>query len=252
MTELGYEHYLTEMPAEAARFVEAVAGADTARRVPTCPEWTLADLITHVGRAHHWAADIVSSGAQQPLPNEAEPPQDPAQHVQWVLDGAERLRSAVAEVGVHARVWTPTGRGAGYWLRRIAHDTVVHRADAAFTTGGRYEVDPALAADGITEFLELLPALIAVRMSPGLAELPGTGQSLHFHATDLDGGEWLVHRVPEGISWEHTHGKADVAVRGRAVDLQLVLTNRIGVDDPRVQVFGAVEELVHWRRCTTF
>ena len=57
-------------------------------------------------------------------------------------------------------------------------------------------------------------------------DLRGDGQSLHFHATDpgLSGtGEWLVTRAPSGITVARGHGKADVAVRGPAASLLLVL-----------------------------
>ncbi|WP_432278328.1 maleylpyruvate isomerase N-terminal domain-containing protein [Nocardia carnea] len=29
--------------------------------IPTCPGWTLADLVTHVGRARRWAATMIGS-----------------------------------------------------------------------------------------------------------------------------------------------------------------------------------------------
>jgi hypothetical protein len=49
MPWLGHDRYRAELDAETARFAEAVADADPARPVPTCPEWTLAQLAAHVG-----------------------------------------------------------------------------------------------------------------------------------------------------------------------------------------------------------
>ena len=34
--------------------------------VPTCPDWTLRDLVRHVGGVHRWAATIVSESRGRP------------------------------------------------------------------------------------------------------------------------------------------------------------------------------------------
>src|SRR5690606_40151139 len=51
------------------------------------------------------------------------------------------------------------------------------------------------------------------------------GVTLHLHATDELGtaGEWLIHGPPDGVRWEHGHGKGTAAARGRAADLLLTL-----------------------------
>jgi hypothetical protein len=78
---------------------------------------------------------------------------------------------------------------------------------------------------------------------------------LHFHATDEglgDVGEWLVRRTPDGVVWEHGHGKGDVAVRGAAVNVMLLIMRRISPDDPRVEVIGDRALLDHWLKHTAF
>ena len=37
-------------------FADAIVGADLTAPVPTCPEWTVRDLVTHVGSGHRWSA----------------------------------------------------------------------------------------------------------------------------------------------------------------------------------------------------
>ena len=74
--------------------------------------------------------------------------------------------------------------------------------------------------------------------------LRGDGETLHFHATDVDSGEWLATRTPEGVTWEDGHAKADVAVRGPAADLLLVLNRRWS--PARVEVLGDAALLDHW------
>jgi hypothetical protein len=123
--------------------------------------------------------------------------------------------------------------------------------DRASAAGRDVELDPALAADGVDEWLGLIAAGSA---DPGL-ELRGDGQSLHFHATDpeLPGtGEWLITRTPSGITVGHGHGKADVAVRGPAADLLLVLTRRLPPSTPGVEILGQQALLGHWLQHTPF
>jgi predicted lipid carrier protein YhbT len=80
----------------------------------------------------------------------------------------------------------------------------------------------------------------------------GTGQTLHFHATDATDatdatGEWLARREPDQVVLEHTHANADVAVRGPAVDLLLVITRRRPLDAAdALEVHGDRALLDHW------
>ena len=62
-------------------------------------------------------------------------------------------------------------------------------------------------------------------------------------------GEWLVTLGPEGPTVEHAHAKGDVAVRGTASDLLLLLWNRVPVD--RCEVFGDAGLLDRWREAVT-
>ena len=62
-------------------------------------------------------------------------------------------------------------------------------------------------------------------------------RTVHLHA--LDGGEWLVRGDEQGgLVWEHGHSKGDVAVRGNAGVLHLLLHRRLRADDPKVDVHG--------------
>jgi hypothetical protein len=82
-----------------------------------------------------------------------------------------------------------------------------------------------------------------------LAGLRGHGQTLHFHATDPRlgaAGEWLARRTPSGVEWEHRHDQGDVAVRGPAMELLLVLSRRAALDGSRLEVSGDRRLLAHW------
>ena len=53
--------------------------------------------------------------------------------------------------------------------------------------------------------------------------------SIHLHTTDTP-GEWLVRLGPDGIHLTREHAKGDVAVRGPASDVLLVLMGRKTMD----------------------
>jgi len=59
-------------------------------------------------------------------------------------------------------------------------------------------------------------------------------------------GEWLARRTPSGVAWEHRHDQGDVAVRGRATDLLLVLSRRAALDGSWLEVSGDRRLLAHW------
>ncbi len=243
MPTVGPERLYAEITGSTATLAELIDDADLTTPVPTCPAWTLRQLITHVGRAHRWAAAIVATRSAEPIPFQQVPdgklPASPQEHPQWLRAGAAGLVDTVRAAG-GATVWTHLGPGpASYWARRMAHETAVHRADGQIALGQRPVIDPPTAADGIAEWLGFLSSPGTDADRPPVPEL--TGRILHVHATDegLDGGgEWLIRPTPDGITVEAGHGKGDVAVRGPASDLLLLLMGRLPRTDPAVEVLG--------------
>ena len=258
MSPISTERYCAEILSSTDTFAGLVGGADLTKTVPTCPDWTLRQLATHVGRAQRWAAEIVATRAAEPIPFREVPdgriPDDPARHAPWLKAGAERLVVAVRQAGTDP-VWTSAGPApASFWARRMAHETAVHRADAQLAQGGQPEFAPDLAADAIDEWLGFLSGPEPGEQDPRLGALPD-GAVLHVHATDdgLDGdGEWLVRRDGPRVLVEHGHGKGDVAVRGPAARLLLVLLRRVPPDDPDLQVLGDSALLQSWLAATPF
>jgi uncharacterized protein (TIGR03083 family) len=257
----GDDRFFTELrdcTAELARIIDS----DLERPVPTCPGWTFRQLATHLGRGHRWAAQIVATRATAPIPLREVPdgklPEDPARHAQWLNAGAGQVIEAVTAAG-DDRVWTFTGmRPATFWARRRAHEAAVHLADAQLAAGREVDLAPDVAADAVDEWLALTAAGTegATDLARARAqELRGDGQSLHFHATDpglSSNGEWLVTRTPSGVTVQQGHSKADVAVRGPAAGLLLVLTRRLPPSDPAIEVLGQQELLTHWLQHTPF
>jgi uncharacterized protein (TIGR03083 family) len=264
---LPHERYGAELRAETARLAAAAHDADPRLPVPTCPEWTLAQLVGHVGSGMRWAAVIVERRATGPVPNDqADDTAVPAgadDRAAWLLAGADRLARAVREAGPDAPVWTwAAERSAGFWLRRILHDTLIHRADAELAVGsaagGAVAVAADLAADGVADYLDLCATLSGDHPDPILAALRGDGETLRLHATDEglgEAGAWLVRRTPGGVVWDRPDtdtdtdsdsGAADATVRGRAADLLLVLNRRVAAGDVPLDVSGDPAVLTDW------
>jgi uncharacterized protein (TIGR03083 family) len=240
----------------------AVSGADLSGTVPTCPGWTIGRLVAHIGVVHRWATQIVATRATAPVDHrdlDMGFPDEGSGWAAWLAAGAAPLTAALRSAGPDAAVWTwgPAGR-SGWWARRMLHETTVHRADAETALGAVPAVDPAVAADGIDEFLSNLP--FARRPREHLGSLPA-GESLHLHATDSD-GEWLI-RFPGpgpgsgpdggpsgGIEWSRGHAKATAAVRGPVSVLLLFTYGRVPGSDPRLTVFGEQSLLDAWQQKT--
>ena len=257
----GDDRFFTELRACTAELARITDG-DLERPVPTCPGWTFRQLATHLGRGHRWAAQIVATRASAPVPlrevADGKLPDDPAQHAPWLNAGAVQVIEAVTAAGSDP-VWTFTGmRPASFWARRRAHEAAVHLADAQLAAGRDVELAPDAAADGVDEWLALVAAGTEGTTDPArerARELRGDGQSLHFHATDpglSSTGEWLVTRTPSGVTVARGHGKADVAVRGPAASLLLVLTRLLPPSDPAIEILGQQALLTHWLQHTPF
>ncbi len=73
------------------------------------------------------------------------------------------------------------------------------------------------------------------RDSPRSEDAPGAGSTVHLHSTDVD-GEWLVGLGSSGLEVTHEHAKGDLAIRGTASDLELLLYGRPALGE--VEYFG--------------
>ena len=113
--------------------------------------------MVHVGRGDRWCAHIVAERSGDYIDPRAVPGASP----DWP---GRRNRVAAGRSARAARCGEGDGspdaggtflgpRPAQWWIRRRLHETAVHRADAALALGAGFDLDPDLAADGITEYL---------------------------------------------------------------------------------------------------
>jgi uncharacterized protein (TIGR03083 family) len=258
MARLPFDRYYVELEAETEKLAAAVSDADLTVPVATCPEWTLHQLVRHIGTGHRWAAGMVERRVSAPEPmDQSETPAGVTPRTDWLMDGARRLATAVRECGPRTAVWTwAAEQTAGFWLRKMVHDGLIHRFDAELTVGRDGPVGADLAVDGVTDLLTSIFTLSPPDSAdPIFAELCGSGQTLHFHATDPElgrAGEWLVQRTPAGVTVEYRHSPADVSVSGPARQLLLLLNRRIPLSLAGVDIVGDGDLFQHWLAHSAF
>ncbi|CAN5372275.1 maleylpyruvate isomerase family mycothiol-dependent enzyme [soil metagenome] len=246
--------FAAEFLDQSRAFDALIAAADPAAPVSTCPGWSVQQLFRHVGRGNRWAAQMVLDRATEALDPRAVPDGKPPEggESEWFDEGGHKMLDAVAQTGADVAVWTFLGpRPASWWIRRRLHEVVVHRADAALAVGQPFEVSAELAADAISEWLDIVTLASDIDAGVALQD----GQSIHLHATDdgLDtAGEWTLSREGDAVSWSHAHGKGTVALRGTATDLLLALTRRRAREGTAIQTFGDEAVWQSWVDHVTF
>ena len=210
------------------------------RAVPSCPGWDVEQLIEHLAQVQRWATRIVLAPPGERVARRVDDaPVGPAV-IDFFADGADALVDALTTIDLDREVYSFVGpRPARWWVRRQTHESIVHAWDRQLATGDALaEVDPAVASDGIDELLELLtdPRLV----DP--AALAPEGETIHVHATDVE-GEWLLALSPAGFAFTREHAKGDLALRGPATDLLVVLNDRAPLDATAIEVFGSTTVL---------
>ena len=227
------DDYLGALRRDADGFGDACAVGDLDAQVPSCPEWRLADLLWHLTEVF----DFWRSIAAGPLLDTSGyvDPTRPAdgELLSAYRSGVTDLLSTLTQVDPATPVWTwGTDKTAAFIIRRMAHETAMHRWDAERTVGQAYVIDAELASDGIDEFLFLFAGY---PYTEGKGPEP-VGGSVHLHCTDVT-GEWFVVDGEHGsMVTTRQHTKGDCAIRGDAADLLLALWRRLPLTD--VEVIG--------------
>jgi uncharacterized protein (TIGR03083 family) len=230
---------LAALRRDGEAFADACASAGLTAPVASCPGWTVADLLWHLGEVHLFWETVVD----QRLPSwEAytEPPRPAdAELLDFYNAGLARLIDALASTPPETAVWTwSDDQSVGFVVRRMAQETAVHRWDAEQAARRPQDIDAQLASDGIDEFL--------FHFTDAPAGTEPVGGTVHVHCTDV-AGEWLVvagsgeEGAPEFVVTRE-HAKGDCAMRGPASDVLLTLWRRKPLDTIDVVGDRAVAE----------
>lgn len=263
MTLLTHERYCDEIAWQVEQLRALVrSGAELSSPVPTCPEWSFEELVRHTGGALRWAEYLVRTRAREDVPEGRVPggggPEgrgDAAALDAWLAETGRMLVATLREAGADAGVWSwGWAHDSGFWARRMTHELVVHRADAALAVGAPYAVGAEVAIDALDEWLEIVTFL----EGRGTGSLREAGRgSIHLHATDAGDGasvsaEWLVEFSEEGVRWRRGHEEASVVLRGPLTELLLAFYRRVPLDGGRVEVLGERVVLELWLEGASF
>ena len=252
MTRLEFPDYLDHIRRDSARFREVLADCDPAARVPSCPDWSAADLLWHLTTVQHGWCAMVSNRPQTPEDLEYVEPDRPEGY-DALLSAYDETHTAfvtaleAADPAEPAYSWSgdPANHTVAFTYRRQAHEALIHRLDAELTAGAVTPLDTALAADGVDEALDWmygdlppwgtfdpLPHLVEFRMADA-----GTSvwTQLGIFAGTSPGGEAYTDEKDMHVTADPGR-PADVVVEGDAAALDAWLWKR--GDDAAITVTG--------------
>jgi uncharacterized protein (TIGR03083 family) len=155
----------------ALRVAAVAAGMDAP--VPSCPGWTVADLVEHTATVYlHKAAIMRDQAWPRPWP-----PDLTAEGPAAALDrGYREVTAEFAARGANgpAPTFYQPDQTVGFWIRRMAQESVIHRIDAELAAGGPVNPVPGdLAIDGVDEALRLFLAYGSTDWPEGYGRLEG-------------------------------------------------------------------------------
>lgn len=230
---MNWQAYLDAIRRESADLAVAAAlGLDPA--VPGCPGWTVRDVVGHTGAVQRQKEQIIRERWIDGAPDLEDPPDSGL--VEWFRAGSDLLLATLAttdpDTPVHS--WHPADQTAGFWYRRMAHETAIHRVDAEMGHGPVNPLEKVLAADGIDEILTVM-----MEGYPQWATPTATRDTLLIECTDQPGAWSLAFITWSGISPESGTAYEDepgivfeeaaapsAVLRGAAGDLDLFLWGR--------------------------
>ena len=230
MRAWAHPDFVAALGHEADQVSALLAAADLTAPVGSCPGWQVRDLVEHLGGVHRWTTEIVRSGERSPFPDTS--PGDDLRR--WFDAGADVLVRTLSAADPSRACWTMAPpHEVAFWSRRQAHEAMIHRWDLANAIGAPADLDPALAVDGIDEVVTMFfPRQIALEREVPLTD----AVALVDPTADR---RWVL----EGDGTATNHDSADVAatVTGDAVQLLLLVWQRVDVADSPVHVEGDVD-----------
>jgi uncharacterized protein (TIGR03083 family) len=235
---LEFERYLDELERQGRLLLESARQPALQAGVPSCPGWSVARLLGHTTKVHHWASSILRGGQQDAF--EFNAPED-GELFEVYDAGLREVLGQLRATTDRLVVWTMTPAQSAklFWARRLAHETAIHRVDAQLAAGlGVQGFDPEFAADGIDELLTGPAARF---------DRSGLSGDRTISLTPLDfNASWTLSIGPEQLSCSPTAvDDADLSVLGLASDLYRWVWNR-GDDD--VALHGDLTLADRWRQ----
>jgi uncharacterized protein (TIGR03083 family) len=245
--------YLECLAADFAR-LRAVVPIDQAAAVPTCPGWTVADLTRHVGEVYLHKTAAMRDGAEP----ESWPPAELGNEGPITL-----LNRAYAELVAEfaarkpedpAGSWYKPDQTVGFWIRRMAQETVIHRMDAELSTAQRLaNVPEDLAVDGVDELLKVFLAYSVATWGKYFTKVLDSSPGRTF-SIRTDGAAWRVRTGPGSVTVQDANAAgtepADVTISGPPLAMLGWVWNRESAGETSsVTIDGPPEAVQELKQC---
>ncbi|MGP9745942.1 maleylpyruvate isomerase family mycothiol-dependent enzyme [Brachybacterium sp. AOP29-B2-41] len=249
---------------EADRLAAVLGATDPAQQVPTCPDWTAADLLWHLTEVHEFWAEILASRAtteeEVTAIDEAKAPR-PMEQEELLARREAATDALLAQLAARkdeesAWFWFSQEQTVGITRRMQTHEATIHRVDAELTAGQPITpISPEMAAAGLDHVLrvmwpagyEWIPdwastkpvAVIEIRPGDGTPQLLGISRWSGTRTRDGQAFDAPVGRLLEKPA--DAEGLPRATVSGSAISLNLWAWGRAQVLDHLANAPGPVE-----------
>lgn len=211
-------NHVAEIARSSERIAQLLVSENYAKKVPSCPEWTLLDLATHIGEVQQfWSHDIRAGAATSPWQGELTGPDSHIDAADWLRHQTQSLIDAISCTPATAPCWTWWGEPqiASAVARHQVQEAEIHRWDAELAVAEPSPIPLEIAVDGVPEFLHVH------RFAIQELELP----HIHLAASDTT-GEWHINETATDTT----------GIIGTASNLVLFLTGRYPIE--KLEVSG--------------
>jgi uncharacterized protein (TIGR03083 family) len=236
---LTFPDHLRLINERSTAFRAAVAAAPSLDlRVPTRPEWTLFDLVQHVGIGRRKTTAVVAAGPADAPPDKSAwddgmgAPREREALLDWWTESVEQLMSVLREAGPDLGCWTwwgdcDTPQTSGAWARRQVPEIAVHTYDAQFTVGAAQPLSEEVALDGFDDCqFTLVATTVAWPHEPAVVDYH-TIEGYSWRIRLSGDGAQVIRLTPDAGEDPDTAG---VSARGTVSDLVLFFYGRIPLD----------------------
>ena len=208
--------HVAEIARSSARIAELLTTENYERKVPSCPEWTLLDLVTHIGEVQEfWSHCIREGNINAHWPGAGTKPNSHKDAAEWLRGQTRLLIDAINCAADTSPCWTWWGEPqiVSAVARHQVQEAEIHRWDAELAVSEPLPIPLEIAADGIPEFLHVH------RFAIEKLEL----SHIHIVASDAS-GEWHINQDATDTT----------GIIGTASDLVLFLTGRCPIEKLKV------------------
>src|SRR3954453_14254860 len=193
MDALGPADMLAQPASDGAAL--RAAATDLSADVPPCPGWTVRDAVEHTAMVYAHKSHIIENNLLNTEGHWPPPGLDASDTLEFFDEQLHRLIEALRtrDPSTHVFSWYDPDQTVGFWVRRMMHETVIHRADVESAGDPMSPVPDAVALDGIDELLVCFLAFDTWHY----AHAPGHGGRVAVRAGDA---AWTVELGPESAT----------------------------------------------------